>query len=132
MAATLAILVTGCDAFKPPPAQLQAVLTLDAGAGDQNNRQQLRSLADNIVRYLDIKGIDNKNARVAFDEVSKSYRFELFGKQAIPRELLEQVAKGLDPLDVNRSWSASVKVDPLEHFDALLETKERDFPVRAS
>ena len=131
-AVTLATLAAGCDAFKPGPAQLQTLLTLDADAGDQHNEQQLRSLADKIIRYLDIKGIDARNARVSFDESSKTYRFEIFGKQAISRTLLEQVAKAVDPLQMNRSWSANVKVDPQERLDELLGTKERSFAVRAS
>ncbi len=131
VAAAFATLATGCDAFKPPPAQLQTVLTLEADAGDQSGDKQLRSLTDNIVSFLDIKGIDNKNARVTFDDASKAYRFEIFGKQAIPRTLLEQVAKAVDPLQMKRSWSATVNVSQDERFDALLGTKERSFPVRA-
>lgn len=131
-AATLVMLLAGCDAFTPPPAQLQAVLTLEAGAGDQGDTKQRRDLTDQIVQFLGIKGIDNKNARVRFDEASKTYHFEIFGKQQIAQALLEQVAKGVKPLEVDRSWSANVKVAPLEHLDKLLGSKERSFPVRAS
>lgn len=130
-AAALFLLLAGCE-YAKPPAQLEALLTLEPGAGDQSDKVQLRALADSIVGYLGLAGIDSKNARVRFDEAKKAYYFEVYGKQPVPKALLDQVAKGLNPLDKDRSWPAKVEVAPLDHLDTLLGSKERNFPVRAS
>jgi hypothetical protein len=132
VAATLSALLTGCEYAKPAPAQLDALITLDPKAGGQSDKVHLRDLAGNIAGYLAIAGIDSKNARVRFDETKKTYHFEVFGKQPIPQALLEQVAKGLNASEKDRSWPAKVEVLPWPHLDTLLGGKERNFTVRAN
>lgn len=132
VAATLSALLTGCEYAKPAPAQLDALLTLDPKAGDQSDKVHLRDLAGNIAGYLAIAGIDSKNARVRFDETKKTYHFEVFGKQPIPQALLDQVAKGLNASEKDRSWPAKVEVLPWPHLDTLSGGKERNFTVRAN
>jgi hypothetical protein len=131
-AAALSALLAGCDKVKPPPIQLEALLTLEPKAGNQSDKQHLRDLAGSIVGYLGLEGIDSKNARVTFDESNQTYHFEIFGRLPIPPALLEQVAKGLNPLEKDRSWPAKVEVAPLAHLDTLLGSKERNFKVRAN
>ncbi len=132
VSAALPVLLAGCDWFKPLPAQFQSLVTLEAAAGDLSDENSSRALAANIVAYLDIEGVDSTNTRIAFDEVKKTYHFELFGKQRLSKTLLDQVAKGLDPSKIAQSWPATVEVAKLEHLDTLLGSKERSFPVRAS
>lgn len=131
-AAAVSAVLCGCDYVKPPPAQLESVLTLDDRAGDYSDARRLRSLADNIVTYLNIAGISVSNTRVVFDASSKRHTFEVYGKEAIPQALLDQVAKALAGLDRDRFFTATVEVAPLDHLDDLLGSKERNFPVRAS
>jgi hypothetical protein len=131
-AAALSTVLSGCKYTEPLPAQLEAQLTLAPQAGAPREKAHLRLLADRIVDYLNLAGIDSKNARVRFDETRKAYYFEVFGRQPVARALLEQVAKGLNPLDRDRSWPANVEVAALAHLDTLLGGKERNFAVRAS
>jgi hypothetical protein len=107
-------------------------VTLEADAGDKTDEKSLRALANQIVAYLQIKGVDSTNARVTYDPAKKAYYFEIFSRQPVPPALLDQVANSLNPLDVARSWPVKVDVAQHEHLDALLGSKERSFPVRAS
>jgi hypothetical protein len=127
-AIALCAVVGGCDTFNPPPAQLDALLTLERTDGEPTS-DALRALSRDIVSYLAVKGLTAENARVTYDKVKKLYHFEVVGREPLPAPLLDQVTAAIAASDKDKSWKAQISVAKLDELDGMMKTKEREFPV---